>query len=364
MGEIGQGGGAGDATRPDAREQISGFLFALILVDENLTIKEANPAAEDLLGSSASRLCGKDLGAIVDFGGHPVIQRLQDKDAKIVARGMPATISGNSRLINITVSPLLTHPEWRVVTLSDTGQDDMRDADEPNTSLQAPAVLAHEIKNPLAAIRGAGQLLSRNVGEKDKKLTAVISSEVDRIASLIDRMQELGSSQTQPSEPVNLHQSVRNAIATVRVAARDRAEIIEEFDPSLPDVEAHREAFEQVLINLLSNAVDASALSENPTVSVRTRFVSGLAANVWRFGRSTRLPIEIAVIDNGPGPDEALGDHIFEPFVTSKPSGQGLGLALVKKLIGDMGGRVSFKRDEAKGLTYFRIHLARAEQRT
>ncbi|MDN3645387.1 ATP-binding protein [Pontixanthobacter aestiaquae] len=349
-------------TRPNARAQISGFIFAMLLLDDDLVVAEANHAAEDILGRSAKRLVGSKLADLIDLSESGVAGRLDDQDAQLVARGVPALIGEQSRVLNITISPLPSHPGWRVLTLSDAGQDDMKSSDEPDASLKAPAILAHEIKNPLAAIRGASQLVARKLDEKDRGLTTIISDEVDRIAGLIDRMQELGSKSSEPVEAINLHHSVRNAMASVRAAAKDRAELIEEFDPSLPEVSASGASLEQVLINLLSNAVDACAGQEAPRVTVRTRFVSGLASNVFRLSRSVRLPIEVSVVDNGSGLDESLGDHIFEPFVTSKPNGQGLGLALVKKLVTDMGGRVSCKRDDAAGETIFRLHLAVAER--
>jgi two-component system nitrogen regulation sensor histidine kinase GlnL len=118
----------------------------------------------------------------------------------------------------------------------------------------------------------------------------------------------------------------------------------------------------QVLVNLLSNARDACKGEAEPAITVRTRFVSGLARNVMRFARPVRLPIEVQVSDNGPGIDAAVADHMFEPFVTSKPHGQGLGLALVSKLVRDMNGRITHERDEKAGLTHFRVHLPMARE--
>ena len=124
---------------------------------------------------------------------------------------------------------------------------------------------------------------------------------------------------------------------------------------------ASRDALEQVLINLISNACDAAKGSENPLVIVKTRFVSGLAFSAIRLGRSVKLPIEVTVSDNGSGIDVKLRDHVFEPFVTSKKSGQGLGLALVRKLVRDMNGRVAHERDTNADLTHFRLHLPQAQ---
>jgi two-component system nitrogen regulation sensor histidine kinase GlnL len=136
----------------------------------------------------------------------------------------------------------------------------------------------------------------------------------------------------------------------------------EEFDPSLPPVLANEGALVQVLINLIGNARDACADRSRPEIVIRTRFVSGLVMNVIRLGRPVKLPIEVTVSDNGPGIDPELREHIFEPFVSSKKNGQGLGLALVRKLVGDMDGRIGHDRDEATGLTQFRVHLPMARQ--
>ncbi|PKP60825.1 MAG: PAS domain-containing sensor histidine kinase, partial [Alphaproteobacteria bacterium HGW-Alphaproteobacteria-9] len=225
--------------------------------------------------------------------------------------------------------------------------------------------LAHEIKNPLAAIRGAGQLVERKLPDADKKLARMITGEVDRIARLIDRMQQLGSTRTGPVDACNPHEAIRAAVATVRAASGNHAafEIHEAFDPSLPPVLVNRDALEQVLINLISNARDAAlGTDEAAVVTVQTRFVSGFAFSAVRHGRAVTLPIEITISDNGPGIDPALRDHVFEPFVSSKPSGQGLGLALVRKLMRDMGGNVSHERDACAGLTHFRLHLPQAQE--
>jgi two-component system nitrogen regulation sensor histidine kinase GlnL len=229
--------------------------------------------------------------------------------------------------------------------------------------LGAPAVLAHEIKNPLAAIRGAGQLAARKLPHADKKLARMITDEVDRIARLIDRMQQLGSSRSGPVEACNPHEAIRAAVATARAAGGEDVEIREEFDPSLPPVLANRDALEQVLINLLSNARDAAReRSGQGLIIVQSRFVSGLAFSAIRNGRAVPLPIEITVSDNGSGIDPTLRDHVFEPFVSSKPSGQGLGLSLVRKLVRDMNGNVGHERDPRTGLTHFRLHLPQAPE--
>lgn len=353
-----------DNAAPSAAEQIAGLTFALLLLDGTSVIREVNQAAEDLFGAGARRIIGQRLPDLVSFGDALIAERMAEPEAQLTARGVPVRIGERDARVNVTVSSLASHPGWRVVTFSDSGQGERFGDEERAAPLRGPAILAHEIKNPLSAIRGAAQLLARKVTEGDRPLTSLIADEVDRIAHLVDRMQRLGREEPEPVGPLNLHQAVRRACETVFAAGGDPITLHEEFDPSLPPVLANEGALVQVLINLLSNARDACGESDRPTIAVRTRFVSGLARDVMRLGRPVKLPIEVQVTDNGPGIDAALGNHIFEPFVTSKPHGQGLGLALVGKLVRDMNGRITQERDEAAGLTHFRVHLPMARQET
>jgi two-component system nitrogen regulation sensor histidine kinase GlnL len=341
---------------PDAQTQLNGLIFALLVIDENNVIANANPAAEDMLGASARRLIGKDLSDAIAIKDERVRTSLANGDERMIARGIDVTARGKDYVINATSSAVTTHPGWRVITLSDAGQDTVQVEDQ--AELRAPAVLAHEIKNPLSAIRGASQLLSRRISESDKSLTQMITGEADRIAELIDRMQQLGSRPSGNIGPCNLHEAIRNAMATVRAARPDAAFLKEEFDPSLPPVLADQPGLEQVMINLLTNASDASIGLDDAQITVRTRYVSGLRFSALRLGKSTHLPIEIAVIDNGPGIPAELRDHVFEPFVSGKTHGQGLGLALVRKLVRDMGGRIVHDRDPSSMTTTFRINLS------
>ena len=351
-----------DDSNPTARDQIAGLNFAMLLVAPDLSIREVNPAAESLLGISSHRLMGRDLLKLLAFDQSRLEARVQDSDTQLVARGLELRLGARTLKVNLTVSPLPSHSGWRVVTLSDAGQGERLGEDERRNTLRGPAVLAHEIKNPLAAIRGAAQLLARKVGPGERLMTDLIADEVDRIAQLIDRMQRLGRQRAEPVLPLNLHEAIHRAFDTVRVGSEGPVMWREEFDPSLPPVLANEGALVQVLVNLMTNARDACAGGgRRPEIVVRTRFVSGLVMNVMRLGRPVKLPIEVQVSDSGPGIDPALRDDIFEPFVSSKPQGQGLGLALVQKLVRDMDGRVTHERDEAGGWTHFRVHLPMAK---
>lgn len=346
---------------PEPREQIAGLTFALILLTPDLSIAQVNPAAESLIGRSARRLVGLKFLDVVTFDDNAMLDRLMGEEAQLVARGLTIQVESKPQLVNLTVSSLVAHAGWRVVTLSDARQGERFTEEDRSAALRGPAVLAHEIKNPLAAIRGAAQLVARKLDEDDRALTDLIADEVDRIAQLIDRMQRLGREQPDPVGPLNLHEAIRRACDTVSAASAAPPRLREEFDPSLPPVLANEGALVQVLINLIGNARDASESRKSPEIVIRTRFVSGLVMNVIRLGRPIKLPIEVQVSDNGPGVDPALRDHIFEPFVSSKKNGQGLGLALVNKLVRDMNGRISHERDEAGGWTHFRVHLPMAK---
>lgn len=348
------------AGAPEAAEQIAGLTFALVLLDCDLSIREANQAAEDLLGTSARRMIGQRLFELVRFEDEGIPLRIAADEAQLTARGVAMRVGERDLRVNLTVSSLGSHPGWRVLTLSEAGQGERLASEDRPAPLRGPAILAHEIKNPLSAIRGAAQLLSRKVGGAEEALTALIADEVDRIAKLIDRMQRLGREQPEPVAPLNLHAAIRRACDTVFAGGEGRDVLHEEFDPSLPPVLANEGALVQVLVNLIANARDACAGAEKPAIIIRTRFVSGLVLSVIRLGRPVKLPIEVQVSDNGPGVDPALADHIFEPFVTGKSHGQGLGLALVRKLVRDMDGRITHERDEREGLTHFRIHLPMA----
>ncbi len=345
---------------PDGAVQLASLIFAAVLVDPEGRIVEVNPAAEEMLGRSLARIVGKPVRDSIAVTEKRVVAAMDARDVRMIARGVVIGTAQGSREVNMSASPVTGYPGWQVLTLSDAGQEPEEDDERAEVELRTPAVLAHEIKNPLAAIRGASQLLQRRLGETDKPLATMIAGEVDRIAQLIDRMQQLGSRNVTKAAACNLHAAIRSAMATVRASRSDGPALEEEFDPSLPSVLADSGALEQVLINLLANACDASP--EDGSVTVTTRYVSGMSFSALRLGKAVKLPVEITVTDQGAGIDPALRDHVFEPFVSGKPRGQGLGLALVRKLVRDMGGRVTHLRDDRAGLTHFRINLAIAPQ--
>lgn len=361
-------------TVPEAQRLLASLPHAVVLLEEGQTIASLNPAAEQFFGQSARRLIGTRLRDIMAISDRRLLERLSDSEAPVSAREVVVQLKGKgARRIDINVAPVADSPGWQVVTLHDNSAAEALGDDSggpDNAVLRGPEIMAHEIKNPLAGIRGAAQLLARKVDERDKALTDLITGEVDRIAGLIERMQKLSGRTAPPLEPCNLHEAARRAIDVLNAAngegapaaRKHRFKLVEEFDPSLPSVMGSPDGLVQVLINLLSNAAEACQDAEQPRVTIRTRFASGLQLHTGDDGAPLRLPIEVRVSDNGPGIDAAMRDHIFEPFVTTKKSGQGLGLPLVRKLVRDMNGRITHDRDDATGLTHFRIHLPLARE--
>jgi two-component system nitrogen regulation sensor histidine kinase GlnL len=354
---------------PDAQRLLASLPHAVVLLEQGLTIAALNPAAEQFFGQSARRLLGMRLRDIIAISDRRLLDRLSDTETPVSAREVVVQLKGRgARRIDLAVAPVADAPGWQVVTIHDNSATDALGDDSggpDNAVLRGPEIMAHEIKNPLAGIRGAAQLLARKVDERDRALTDLITGEVDRVAGLIERMQKLSGRTTPPVEPCNLHEAARRAIDVLDAANGEqgrRFKLVEEFDPSLPPVLGSPDGLVQVMINLLSNAAEACKDADEPRVVIRTRFASGLQLQTGDADAPLRLPIEVRVSDNGAGVDPAMRDHIFEPFVTTKKVGQGLGLPLVRKLVRDMNGRITHERDDEAGFTHFRIHLPLARE--
>lgn len=350
--------------KPDPKRIVSSLPLAVLQLDSSLLVAAVNPAAEQLMGQGSRKIIGQSVAELFEFEEPLILGRLAEGEAQLFARGVRVRIKGQSpRRLDVMTSPVTHCPGWQLLMLHEgvgveaLSGDGSGSGGGEGVALRAPEVLAHEIKNPLAGIRGAAQLLDRKLSAQDRALTGLITAEVDRIAKLIDQMQSLSRRRTEPAQPCNLHEAVRRAQAVLAAAYSGAVAIEEEFDPSLPPVMANPDSLVQVLLNLLSNAFEACRSDATPRIAVRTRFASGIQLHAGPGGKPLRLPIELRVSDNGPGIDPALRDHIFEPFVTGKKNGQGLGLALVQKLVREMNGRITHDRDEAGGWTHFRIHL-------
>jgi two-component system nitrogen regulation sensor histidine kinase GlnL len=218
------------------------------------------------------------------------------------------------------------------------------------------ALLAHEVKNPLSGIRGAAQLLEASVAESDRELTVLIRDEADRIRALVDRMDVFGEKPIEVGA-VNIHRVLEHVRKLAQSGFAAHIRFQEHYDPSLPAVLGNRDQLIQILLNLVKNAAEAitGASILNGEITLTTAYRHGIRLAIPGSTSRLDLPLLVVVRDNGPGIAEDIRPHLFEPFVTSKPAGSGLGLALVAKTLGDHGGLIEV--DSRPGRTEFRLHL-------
>jgi two-component system nitrogen regulation sensor histidine kinase GlnL len=216
------------------------------------------------------------------------------------------------------------------------------------------AVLAHEVKNPLSGIRGAAQLLEANVPEGDRDLIKLICDETDRICALVDRMEVFTDRQPAFRNTVNIHQVLEHVRRIASTGFARNIRFVESYDPSLPEVLGDRDQLIQVFLNLVKNAAEAVP-EKGGEITLTTAFRHGVRLALPGSRKRMRLPLEVTVRDNGEGVSPDVQSHLFEPFVTTKSTGTGLGLALVAKIIGDHGGMIECDSEPRR--TIFRVLL-------
>jgi len=213
-------------------------------------------------------------------------------------------------------------------------------------------MLAHEIKNPLAGITGAAQLLSMSLEPQDQELTDLIVDECRRIVKLLEQVEQFGNLRPPSLKVVNIHDVLDRARQSTAVGFGAHMMLIEDYDPSLPSTLADADQLLQVFLNLLKNASEAG--SEGGTIRIHTFYDTSLRIR-RPDGTHARLPLQIEIIDDGPGLPPEIANDVFEPFVSGRENGTGLGLALVSKLIADIGVWISV--DSTPGRTVFRVSL-------
>lgn len=347
---------------PDAVDMIAAMPVAMLVVGPDNMVVEANARAEVLLNMACSAIVGSEVARILRVDQINPAFDLWQSDKPLAAYDIRLHAGRTAAVkADIMISPIGEHEGWRIVTIHTQSLAQKiggrRASGGARSAMGAAAILAHEIKNPLSGIRGAAQLLDTQANETNSALTRLICNEVDRIAALIDRMQDFTTERQLECMPANIYPVLDQAIQIASAGFGSAIRIVRAYDPSLPAALCHPDALTQVMINLLKNACEALADTPKPTIRIRTAFRHGFSVMLGEGKGNAVLPIEILVIDNGPGVPPAIQDDLFNPFISSKRDGQGLGLALVDKLIRDMNGFVEYTRDSDAGESIFRIML-------
>ena len=350
---------------PDAEEawaMLDALPHPVVLIVGDMQVAASNSAAEDFFQVSTALLIRNGLRQFVPFGS-PLLALIDE----VRRRGTPVNEYrvdigspriGNERVVDIHAAPMEKPEGAVVVMLQERSMADKidrqlthRNAARSVTGLAA--MLAHEIKNPLSGIRGAAQLLEQSADDSDRALTRLIMDEADRIVDLVNRMEVFSDDRPTDRAPANIH-VILNRVRRIAESGFGRhVRFIEEYDPSLPPVLCNQDQIIQVFLNLVKNAVEAIGDRADGEITLSTAFRPGIRLAIPGSNDKVSLPLEFCVRDNGPGVAEDILTHLFDPFVTTKINGTGLGLALVAKIVHDHGGVIEC--DSQSNRTVFRV---------
>ena len=334
-----------------------------VAVDQDGKIVAFNAAAEQFFSVSARSIRGHSIAEFAPEGSRlaNLIDQAKRDEISLSERDVEVRwIDSEARLAEVQVSPVNDESSnTALLIVMQRGSI----AEKMNRSLAhrgaarsvtgMAAALSHEIKNPLSAISGAAQLLQMSVADGEIELCELIQEESGRIQRLVERMEHFSDSRPPEDVPVNLHDALQMTRRAAQVGFASSVNFVEEYDPSLPPTTGDRDQLAQAFQNLVKNA--AEAVGEGGVITLKTAYRPGVRLAGIHGDKRQSLPLEVTVSDNGPGIAEDFAPYIFEPFVTSKASGAGLGLALVSKIIADHGGIIECDTDT--GRTTFRMLL-------
>jgi two-component system nitrogen regulation sensor histidine kinase GlnL len=351
-------------SQPGAAEAVLNSLpHPVLVIAPDGRIDDANVAAEAFFEVSVPLLRRNAIRDLVPFGSPllALIEQVRNRQAAVneyrVDLSSPR-LTGE-RIVDLHVAPVPEQPGFVVVmlqarTIADKMDRQLTHRGAARSVIALAAMLAHEIKNPLSGIRGAAQLLEQSAGEEDRTLTRLICDEADRIVKLVDRMEVFADERPVAREQVNIHAVLEHVKRLAQSGFGRHIKFVEEYDPSLPPVFANRDQLVQVFLNLVKNAAEAIGEGAGDgEIHLTTAFRPGVRLSLPGSKTRVSLPLEFCVRDNGPGVPHDLLPHLFDPFVTTKPTGSGLGLALVAKIVGDHGGIIECESQSRR--TTFRV---------
>jgi two-component system nitrogen regulation sensor histidine kinase GlnL len=319
----------------------------VLMIAPDGKIAEANVAAEAFFEVSMLLLRRHALRDLVPFGSPllALVEQVRNRGSAVNEYRVDLSTPRNpgERLVDLNVAPVPEQPGHVVVMLQERTIADKMDRQlthrgAARSVIALAAMLAHEIKNPLSGIRGAAQLLEQAANEDDRTLTRLICDEADRIVKLVDRMEVFADERPVEREAVNIHVVLDRVKKLALSGFARHVKFVETYDPSLPYVLANRDQFIQVFLNLVKNAAESIGDRPDGQIELTTAFRPGVRLQIPGSKTRVSLPLEFCVKDNGAGVPSDLLPHLFDPFVTTKPTGTGLGLALVAKIVGDHGG--------------------------
>lgn len=335
--------------------------YPALLLDPEGLILSCNAAAENLFSTARRQMENRPLASFIgeDSPVNESIAQARDKSASVVQYDVDVSWHERpARTFTLHAAQvqdgsgnvlLLFHPTGLAAQMDRTLSN--RSAARSVTGMAA--MLAHEIRNPLAGISGAAQLLSMSLGDAEQELTDLIREEAERIGKLVERVEQFGDLRPTVRGPVNIHDVLDRAKRAAEAGFARQVRFIEHYDPSLPPTAGDADQLLQVFQNLLKNAAEAC-----PQVGGVIRIRSGYQPGVKLAlpgQKAESLPLLVTIVDNGSGIPENLIRDIFDPFVSSKANGSGLGLSLVSKVMSDHGGVVEV--DSQPGRTEFRVRL-------
>ena len=324
-----------------------------------------NTAAEAFFSASQTMLLRMTLNDVVAFGCPllALVAQVRGSGSTVNEYAIDMTMPRvtGTKLVDVYAGPVSERPDEILIMLQQRSMAQMIERQLTHRAAARSvsgmaAMLAHEIKNPLSGIRGSAQLLEQNANDEDRELTQLICAETDRIRDLVDRMEVFGDERPLATEAVNIHTVLNHVKRLAESGFASQIQFREVYDPSLPLVRGNRDKLVQTFLNLIKNSVEAIGPdSTQGKIVLQTAFRPGVRLSVPGSDERISLPLMIQIEDNGPGIPETLRPHLFDPFVTTKHSGTGLGLALVAKIVGDHGGIIEC--DSGSKNTIFRVLL-------